>query len=348
MKKRKDGRFTQRITLSNGKKVDIYATSKNELKDKTDDIKLAFNMGAAVFDNTTVANWTTRWWKLTQDSSEKTHATLKLYASVINLYILPHIGGMKLKDVKLINCQGIINSMKGKSQSLQHKTLIMMKSIFEYACQNDLLVKNPAQYVKLTAQKPEKRLALTPVQVTELLEACKGTRSELFFHIALYCGLRRGEIAALTWSDIDMQAQILSVNKAVEFIHNQPHTKTPKTEAGYRDIPIPEHLLLMLKNTVKTSIFVTPSAQNKQLTEIAIKHLTLPIFKKLSYKIVFHQLRHTYSTMLYKLGVDAKIHQYLMGHADLKTSLDIYTDLQADQLNKIPTQIEEIYSISKG
>ena len=98
-------------------------------------------------------------------------------------------------------------------------------------------------------------------QVGELLDAAKGLRAEIAVHLALYCGLRRGEIVALKWPDLDETNQTIHVKGSVEFINNQPKEKDTKSKAGNRIIPMPPHLLDMLQKQNKKSLFIVPSAQ---------------------------------------------------------------------------------------
>jgi integrase len=265
----------------------------------------------------------------------------------MNKYILPFMGSMKLKDVRLAHCQELLNTMADKSKSLQRQVKVCLNSLFEYACRNGLLAGNPAQYAEYSTGKEKKRDALTPEQVSELLKICQGNRAELLVHVALFCGLRRGELSALQWGDIIQETQMLRINKAVEFIGNQPREKATKTVSGERVVPIPPHLWAMLSAGSKKSLFVLPSARGQQLTKSAVRKMLEPVFRKLSFPMTLHQLRHTYSTILHKLGVDPKTHQYLMGHAELSTSYNVYTHIQQEQLSLVSDRLTDILNFSQ-
>ena len=84
------------------------------------------------------------------------------------------------------------------------------------------------------------------------------------------------------------------------------------------------------------------------MTISACRKTVEPVFKKLSFNMTLHQLRHTYSTSLHKLGVDPKMHQYLMGHADLQTTLNIYTKVQRNQVEQVALKISDILTVSQG
>ena len=167
------------------------------------------------------------------------------------------------------------------------------------------------------------------------------------------CGLRRGELIALQWNDVDLEKKELKIRKAVSYYSNTPKEKTPKTEAGARTIEIPEALIEPLKYQKKkyNSLYVCPSVDGKLMTEVAWKRsweayqnfLNIAAGGKCGsrghLKVVkvepftAHQLRHTYATMLYDAGVDLKKAQEKLGHSDVETTMGIYTHI-AEQRGK--------------
>lgn len=164
--------------------------------------------------------------------------------------------------------------------------------------------------------------------------------------IMLYCGLRRGELLALRWSDVDLEKDTITVNKAVEILTNQATIKPPKSKARFRTIPIPSILHDVLDEVKgNKDELVCPSKNGEVMTGSAwssawysyMNHLNLycggknasrsspriQAFEKFS----AHMLRHTYATMLYDAGVDIKSAQYFLGHASIELTLSIYTHL---------------------
>lgn len=177
----------------------------------------------------------------------------------------------------------------------------------------------------------------------------------------LYAGLRKGEVTALQWSDIDFNNKTISVTKSYNFKTNK--IKSPKTQAGIRTVHVPENLLEFLQSTPKKSIYVVTSASGNIMTDIAWRRLWNSYMTDLDIKygkrtkkiskfdpqkgaIIIktftpHQLRHTYCTILYNAGVDVLTAQYLMGHSDAKTTLAIYTHLQKKQKDKSINKLNE-------
>lgn len=166
----------------------------------------------------------------------------------------------------------------------------------------------------------------------------------------LYTGLRRGELTALLWSDIDFSEKMITVNKSYSY---KTHAiKSTKTAAGNRVVPIPDVLLGYLENLPKTSFLVFPNTVGNYMTDAAWERLWQSYMSVLNRKygdfvhtprdrrkalpVVIdtftpHCLRHTYATMLYDAGVDVLTAKEYLGHTDIKTTLSIYTHLSRER-----------------
>ena len=185
----------------------------------------------------------------------------------------------------------------------------------------------------------------------------------------LYCGLRRGELIPLTWADVDLEEKAITINKSVDTVSNTYTVKQgAKTEAGSRVVDIPDCIIPALRQAKASAegLLVLPGAEGglltnqgyKRLWESYLHYLNIcaggrdkkrtknedgkPAFTPALQVIepfTAHQLRHTYATMLYDAGVDAKSAQALMGHASLEMTLKIYTHLsqrkKADSIGKL-------------
>lgn len=348
MKKRSDGRYRSKVTFPNGQVKYVYGYSMRELKENKEELLLQYAQGATNVDKRIlVRDWAEKWWKA--DKEGKTgDKSQRGYVSALNNYIIPSIGNLRIIDVKNIYIQELINNMgkQGLSKSLQNKVLITLNAMFVYAIRNGIIPYNPAQYIELYEVPVNERTALTPPQIEQVLEVCKETRAELAIHLALYCGLRRGEIAALQWADINDDHRVIMITRSVEFINNRPREKGPKSKAGYRIIPVPTHLWDMLKSAPRKSIYVAPSAKNTQMSEMSARWLIRTVQNQVDFEVTWHILRHTYATIIDKIGISGKSCQYLLGHAELKTTKNIYTHIQDEHLDIISQQLQDIFNIS--
>lgn len=214
---------------------------------------------------------------------------------------------------------------------------------------------NPAIAVKIPKGQPQTtRRALTEEEQSWINETPH--RARLAAMIMMHTGLRRGELIPLVWNDIDFVEQTITISKSVEAISNRFELKVgAKTEAGERIVPIPDTLLTELKRERRknNSIYVVYSAKgamhtpsswkrlwSSYLTDLNVKY---GIQKQLGVKatskynptgtafliprITPHWLRHTYATNLYLAGVDVLSAQEWLGHADVQTTLEVYTHL---------------------
>ena len=217
------------------------------------------------------------------------------------------------------------------------------------------------------------REPITEEQRDLILRTWKGHRMGVPALIMLYCGLRRGELLALLWSDIDFSARTLSVSKAADMPTNATTIKKPKTRAGIRTVPIPNAILPALQwaRREATSIYVCPSmntggimsakaygqawrsymhylniqAGGKDRSRINPKVIAMEPFTA-------HQLRHSYATMLYDADVDVKTAQKLLGHADFSVTMKIYTHLSAEKesagVEKLNQHLDKLLGDSIG
>lgn len=358
MKKRSDGRYQSRVTLPDGTVKTVYGRTKQELNDNKDELKLAYAMGATNIDKKiTVQEWAEKWWKVAKEGKTG-NSSQRGYALAMNNYIFPEIGSTKLKDIKPIHVQKLINDIgeKGKSKSIQRQVLVALNGMFKYAVRNGLMIGNPAQYTEYYDVPVHDRESLTTAQTTKLLEVCSGLqvpkglkvhRAELAVHLAMYCGLRRGEITAVKWADLDDATQTIHVKNSTEFIHNRPKDKDTKSKAGKRIIPVPPHLWSMIQSQPKKSLFIVPSARGVQMSEVAVRRLMEPVQRRVDFHVTLHILRHTYATLIDRMGISPKTCQYLLGHAELSTTKDIYTHIQDEHITMASEQLRDIYLISQ-
>jgi integrase len=201
--------------------------------------------------------------------------------------------------------------------------------------------------VKVPKRAAAKRQPITDAQKDLIMRTWRGHRMGVPALLLLFTGMRRGELVALTWRDIDLKNRTVSVTKAAAFNGNQPEIKEPKTPAGVRTIPFPDQLVPILAEAKRSanSLYVCPDAHGGIMSDRgwltswnSYQHyLNIEAGGKdrsrTNPKIVAiepftaHQLRHTYATMLYDAGVDVKTAQEFLGHADLTVTMNIYTHL---------------------
>lgn len=369
--KRSDGRIAVQVYLGkdeNGKRKykTVYGSTQKEADEKAREIKTRLGKGldiSAADDSFCV--WCERW--LASKKRDIGNSQYLSYVGYTN-HLKSALNGMPLKDIKLYNIQSVIDDLyeynPNTGSPSSKKTLTDIKNtavqIFDFAIDNRVIDYNPAKSVKIPKNAEKKtRRALTPDEQTYIRNTQH--RMQTAAMIMLYAGLRRGEVIPLLWSDVNLKNKTITVNKAVDLSDGKPVVKSTKTKSGKRVVVIPSVLSDYLALCKKENILVCPSLNgemytatswktswNSYLYDLDILYGKLPQ-KKSKYdnrfpgitmsRITPHMLRHTFCTNMYLAGVDILTAQHQMGHADIKTTLSIYThisdDFAKDEMNKM-------------
>ena len=331
LKKRKDGRYQRKVTLSNGKCKIVYGRTLADLAAAEAALRGDDSAGLVVGDHTLVGEWAKIWLSSYKQSLRAN--TVKMYRDCYNLHIMDTLGAMELREVRPVHIRACMALVADKSESLQHKVLLTINQLFETARQNALILRNPAEGIKTTPHaKPEKKKWLTPEEAGQLMKAVTDPRALAFCALCLYCGLRKEEALGLQWADIDGGS--LTVRRAVTFLTNQPDPiHELKTKAAHRTIPIPGPLREILLDTPHLGQYIITAADGGDMTRSAFTRLWNKVKSAVPFHVSPHMLRHTYATTLYHAGVDLRTAQRLLGHSSIQMTADIYTHLQdADAL----------------
>ena len=144
----------------------------------------------------------------------------------------------------------------------------------------------------------------------------------------------------MTQKDVDRKTKRLSVTKSVYYVSNEPHLKEPKTAAGRREIVLPDYILDLLPKGKKSDLlFCREPGQlmKKDFFDKAWHYWQ----RETGLTLTAHQLRHGYATLLHEADIDVKDAQVLLGHADISTTLNIYTDINDSRKRKTQAKLNE-------
>lgn len=329
MKKRADGRYQKKVTLSSGKQKIVYGKSVAAVNAAARALLAEDTVGLEVDDHTLVGDWAKIWLK--SYKSKLRYSTVKMYRNAYNKHIMPVIGNMELRDVRQVHICMILTNVADMSESSQHKVLITVRQLFKRAKHNHLVASDPTEDLTITKHNlPEEKKDLTDEEVNTLMSSVTEPRARVFCGLCLYCGLRREEALGLKWSDIGVGH--LVVSRAMTFGNNQQlPTKEMKTKAAYRVLPIPHALQQILDETPRISSHVVPGRNGVDMTAQMFRRLWNTHVRKAS-GLSFvhpHMLRHTYATMLYHADIDLRTAQRLLGHSSIQMTAKIYTHLKA-------------------
>lgn len=333
-------KYIRKTARYNGKKYE--ATGKTELEAMT---KLAEKLAAAKRGEETVSGamtvnaWYKQWLDLYKRPKGLTEKSLKMYDEKYNGYIRPAVGHMKLRDVKDVHLQKVLNTQAGKSASHVKKLRMVMMEMFKRARQSRLIPYDPAELLELPNYTEGKRRSITEEERAAILAVAETHRAGLWVLTLLYTGMRPGETAALNWADVDFDRNEIHVHAAKE--SGTRAIKGPKTESGVRDIPIHADLLPRLQ-AARGKPFepVFPTRDGTVQNESAQRRAWNSFRKELE-KITHvasdltpYCLRHTFCTDLQRAGVPLNVAKELMGHSDIQMTANIYTHRDTETLHQ--------------
>ena len=377
-KKRPDGRYATSAIIGydeNGKpkrKV-IYGRTIMELDKKVADFKSLQNKGIVIDDGgMTVQQWSEKWLELYK--ADKAYNTYMMYKRTVDNHITPNLGAIRLSALKKHQIQELLNNIvQSGHQRTAELVKITLTQIVKQAILEEYIYKDVTLGLSLPKKiKPEKR-ALTDAEKAFIQNADLNLKERAFIDLLYYTGIRRGEALALMVSDIDFVNKKVKINKNLVIKDSGSEIKhSPKTNAGYREIPIPNKLLISLQKYIAeiNSVYLFTQSTNGQLmTKSSLRQFWNNILNKLNiaaggkqYKtshkskdgkapiqliasdITPHMFRHTYATNLYYAGIDIKTAQTLLGHSSIQMTLDIYTHLDDNKVHEAGTKLNEYFS----
>ena len=236
--------------------------------------------------------------------------------------IVRDFGDRKMESITPLQLQAYLDSINASDGTIKKK-FDLISQVFRYAYINgatdtDLTL----GLVRPRGSATKNGRSLTDDERITLLSALDGHRGEIFCKLMLYCGLRPSEAQALTWDDIDLDARVLTVSKSLK---PDGSIGPPKTNAAYRTIPIPAHLVRTLLRNRTTGDVFTHNVKWRQRMWDSIRKTT-------GITANLYDLRHTYCTDLEKMGVPINIASRFMGHANISITSKIYTHASTEAL----------------
>ncbi len=337
-KPRKDGRY-QGYAVRDGEKRYFYGRTYAEVERK---IAQFWKEGNAQKkekqkNSPTFGEYTEKWIclykapKLKPSSLESVRSSLK--------FALQRFSEKRLAAITSDDLQEMLLEMTGGR--IRQQCQSNLNQIFRKAFLQGIIKRNPCEAVELQVHRYEKKHALTISEVTVFLAETANSKYSLLYRLVLATGLRIGEALALLRSDVDFVNHTVTVSKNVIFLGGERiEQDCPKTEAANRTLPISESLCAELAEIETDTLF--PFSYN------SIRLFTARTAKKLKLSVSLHILRHTYATRLEEAGIPPKIKQYLMGHASLHMTQDVYTDTQQEYVESVSEKIRRLFEPDKS
>ena len=356
IRKRKDGRWEGRYTAgydsTTGKPIhkSVLAKTQTEAKEKLKQaIAEAEKLDMSRAKSYTLGAWIKLWYEVYAEPRLR-EKTKDYYLNYIDNHIVPELGGTPLEKLSTIQIQKFYNDLQ-KSGRIQRYTHIKLKdkglstrvvrgihtllnNCLEQAVAERLLLTNPAQGCKLP-QLEKREMKILPQEKIGLYLAEAERRGLLAaFYLELTTGLRRGELLALQWTDLDVESKTLSVTKQVNRINGELVVSPPKTRNSIRTLALPQQAVDLLVSEHKKhprNPYLFPSPKTGTMYDPdAFRRTHDKILKAIGAEhIRFHDLRHTFATLSLKSGVDVKTLSGALGHYSAGFTLNTYTHATA-------------------
>lgn len=317
-------------------RVSFYGHTRKEAEQKRDEYIEAQRMGIKIDKSMTVNAWIDK--------------TVELYGLKEHTYrsylkrIRDGIGEIPLSDVKQADIMTVLNVYKGKSAESVRQTRMLMNTLFKRAIANRLIVFNPVDSAPNPECVPKKSHRMLSKAEIEAVMAAPPTPYSTGAKMMLLTGMRKAELLALDWSDIDFENRIIHVHKIISQVGGRLHIKEgSKTDAGVRDIPICQKLNDILMSIPREHERLIVSKWKTPYNAVGYGSSFAKFGASINpdVPIQCHDLRHTYASMLYDAGIDIKSAQYLLGHNDINITIGLYTHLSEDKKRLSTAQINE-------
>ena len=342
--------LTKAIRCPDGSRKYIRGKTQKELDQKVAKACAELGMGLNINDGTTVLELAQTWvdvYKRPHIKPQSLGFTLRL----LNNYIIPVIGGMRVRDVKPADCARVMAEAASLSNGCQKRVLGMLHNLFDQAVENRIITHSPVSgSIKASGARSKEQTPLTHDQLDRLLAtACTCRKSWVYTFILLvsHTGLRLSEAFGLNWDCVDFENSAIQVRRQLIDGRQKP-VEILKTSSSVRTIPMPPVLSAHLDrlHRVSTSDAVLDTGLNDP--HHAIRRYMYQLCERagLDVEVHPHLLRHTYATFCFEAGLDVKEVQYLLGHATVQMTMNVYVHyMQSARWENTTSKLAKAFSV---
>lgn len=264
-----------------------------------------------------------------RSGAEYKPSVLRSYENSLRRYLLPTLGARKLAAISRLEVQEIADRLlaSGLDPSTVRNALMPLRAIYRRALSRSQVALNPTHGLELPAPRGKRERIATPAEARALLEALRPA-DRPFWATALYAGLRRGELLALQWGDVDLEAGVIFVTRSWD---PQAGVVETKSGAGRRRVPLVGLLRRYLAAQRLASggeEFVFPHPHGGAAKPNAYVDRARRDWKAAGLEpILLHECRHTFASMMIAAGVNPKALSTYLGHSSIAITLDRYGHL---------------------
>ena len=333
------------VKVTVGKKLDgtlirksFYGHSKREANEKAQ-AYLHSSTVTQVDKSIQLKEWAEKWLEVYKRGNVSEVTFQHSYYAPVHRHIIPYFNNALLVNIQQIDVQAFFNSKSHYSKSTLKKIKDSLNGIFESAIDNNIIIKNPMKSVVIASKAaPTKKRAYTAAQAQQVIEFARTHPAGAPIITLLKTGLRRGELVALRWKDIDFENNLIHVRQSVAEVNGAMTIGPPKTAASIADLPLAAELKSILTALPRSiSGFVFPNTKDKLMNPTVWSTRTYALFMRDMNEahpdipmLTIHELRHTFGSLVYEASKDIYVTSKLMRHSSIEITAKIYVHESMD------------------
>lgn len=275
-------------------------------------------------------------------------ATCRSYDRSLRLRVLPVLGDVRLSELRRRDVQDLVDALRadGKSPSTIHNTLDPLRAIYRRAIRRDEVVIDPTHGLELPAVRSHRDRTAAPAEAEALIEALPESEQALWT-TAIYCGMRRGELQALRWSDVDLEGGIVSIERAYD--DEGGSVIETKTTAGVRMVPVTARVRKrLIAHKLRTgrdgAELVFGRTATERFVPSTVRSRAQRAWKAAGLEsIKLHEGRHSAATAGSAAGLDDLSLSYVMGHSSVVITKDRYGHVRPDRVAEVGKLLDAYY-----
>jgi integrase len=370
-----DGKRQQKYRSFTGDR----ATAEQKLRDFIDEVKSGF----VIDERLTIGAYLAKW--LAHKGTEGLAArTLLRYEGIVRDYLTPTLGSVPLAKLGTAHVKDAIGRWRSskrkdrKKGALSERTIFhifsTLKSALADAERDELVRRNVCKAMRAPSKGQSAVHGVDETAALALIEHLDDSPLGLPTRIALLTGLRRGELLATRWSDVDLDGGTLAVRRSLETAKDDAgnvvaHFKAPKTEKSQRVVALPAGAVSALRSyralyaqklladgiaaSDEDLIFPEPdeyawSPRKAWIPDVFSAAFYYRVSKSGLRKVSFHGLRHSYASIALRAGVPLKVVSDALGHTSVKTTGDLYTEVLGDLQRDAANRIDDIFERARA
>ena len=362
---RKDGRWEGRVVVGydetgNPKTKNVLANTKRECVEKLEQLKeqCGNHRPTQVRPDMPFGAWMDYWYQ--NFSKTRLRPTTQLsYEGWIYNHLIPGLGHIQLNRLTQADLQQFFRTMKesgrksnadkrgkGMADRSVRSCHAVCQMALDRAVEEKLIHGNPAAGCRLPPIKGREMQVLTHEEIQRFLIQAKAEGMYELFLLDLTTGMRRGELLALRWDDLDFATGKLRIDKQVYPVGGKLIISEPKTKAANRTIILPPAMVELLaeykKGVFSELMFPSRIKPEQPIDPGYVRKRLQVILERAGCKRVrFHDLRHTFATLSLENGMDVKTLSTIIGHVSAATTLNTYTHITDEMRKKAALSIDQ-------